>query len=446
MTHARAAVILAAGKGTRMRSDTSKVLHQLAGQSMLAWVVGLAKACGTGNLVAVRGAHGEQVAEAAAELGVGTALQEPQLGTGHAVLAAREALAGHDGLCAVLYADTPLIQPETLERAFDAAAQCGAPVVIGFEPEDPGQYGRLVCDQAGHLDKIVEAKDASAEELAIRLCNSGVVVAPTSLLFSLLGDVGNHNAKGEYYLTDIIGLARGRGLSPQVVTANADEVLGVNDRLDLAQAEAAFQARKRHELMVSGVTLQAPDTVFFAHDTQIGPDVTIGPHVVFGPGVVVERGAHIHSFCHLEGTHIRAGASIGPHARIRPGAVVGEGAKVGNFVELKKVQLGAGAKVSHLTYLGDAQVGADANIGAGTITCNYDGYDKFKTEIGAGAFIGSDTALVAPVKVGAGAITAAGSVITADVPDDGLGIARGRQDTRFGWAAQFRARKNADDS
>lgn len=443
MTNTRAAVILAAGKGTRMRSKTPKVLHGVGGQSMLAWSADLARGCGADVVVAVCGAHGPQVVDAAQDLGLVTAIQDPPMGTGHAVLAARDALAGHGGVCVVLYADTPLIRPETVEAAFAAAQAHGAPVVVGFEPADADRYGRLVLDGSGGLERIVEANDASPEELAIGLCNSGVVAAPTALMMSLLDDVGNDNAKGEYYLTDIIGLARGRGLVPQVVIADADEVLGVNNRVDLAAAEAAFQQRKRHGAMEEGVTLVAPETVFFAHDTVIAADVVVEPHVVFGPGVRVEGDVVVHSFSHLEGAVVRSGARVGPYARLRPGADVGAGAKVGNFVELKKTQLGEGAKVSHLTYLGDAQVGAHANIGAGTITCNYDGYDKAKTVIGAGAFIGSDTSLVAPVRVGDGAIVGAGSVITGDVPDDALAVARGRQETKRGWAKRFREEKTA---
>ncbi len=441
MSKARVAVILAAGKGTRMRSQTPKVLHAVGARPMLAWAANLARACGADQIVVVCGAHAPEVQDAASALGLTTTVQDPPLGTGHAVLAARDSLDLADADCVVLYADTPLVRPETVNAAFDRVAEAKAPVVVGFEPDDPGLYGRLVVNGEGGLERIVEARDASDEELAIGLCNSGIVAAPCAQLFDLLDQVTNDNAKGEFYLTDIVGLARAQGLTPQVVHASADEVLGVNNRQDLALAEAAFQMRMRDEAMVSGVTLIAPETVFFSHDTQIEPDVTIAPHVVFGPGVRVESGAQIHSFCHLEQAHVGPGAEIGPYARLRPGADIGARAKVGNFVELKKTTLGEGAKASHLTYLGDAHVGAGANIGAGTITCNYDGFGKFTTTIGAGAFIGSDTALVAPVIVGQGAYTAAGSVITQDVPDNALALGRGRQVNKANWAEEFRASK-----
>lgn len=446
----RAAIILAAGKGSRMRSQTPKVLHPIGGRPMLAWTADLATSCGATTVIAVCGVHAPQVVDAARDLGLMTVIQDPPQGTGHAVMAARAVLAERDvvsddgDVCVVLYADTPLITKETVDAALTAAGEAGAPVVVGFEPADPGRYGRLVCDAGGALLRIVEANDASPEELAIGLCNSGVIAAPTGVMMSLLDEVGNDNAKGEYYLTDIIGIAQARGLAPRVVTAEADEVLGVNDRVDLARAEAAFQARQRLSMMRAGVTLTAPETVFFAHDTHIAADVTVGPHVVFGPGVRVDQGAVIHSFSHLEGVRVEAQAHIGPYARLRPGVVVGEQAKVGNFVELKKTTLGPGAKVSHLSYVGDAVVGASANIGAGTITCNYDGFDKHKTTVGAGAFIGSNTCLVAPVEVGAGAMTGAGSVITDNVPDNALALSRAPQATKVDWARTFRQAKQSD--
>ena len=444
MSQPRAAIILAAGQGTRMKSKTVKVLHAVGGRSMLSWTVDLARSCKADRIVTVYGAHSPAVRDAAQALGTATALQDPPRGTGHAVLAAREALEGVEGDAIVLYADTPLITTATVERVFAALEDGASVAVLGFEPEDPAAYGRLILDADGHLDRIVEYKDASEAERAVRLVNSGVLAAPAPLLLDLLSQVGNDNANGEYYLTDVVGLARGRGLKAAVVKAPADEVLGVNSRLDLANAEAAFQSRMRiHMMMHNGVTLVAPETVFFAYDTAIARDVVVEPNVVFGPGVRIEEDAVIHAFSHLEGAHVRSGASVGPYARLRPGADLGAGAKVGNFVEVKKSQLGEGAKVSHLTYIGDASIGANANIGAGTITCNYDGYDKHRTVVGEGAFIGSNTCLVAPVSVGAGAFTGTGTVITEDVPDDALALARTPQTVKPGWAARFRKAKQA---
>jgi len=445
MPQPRAAVILAAGQGTRMRSSTPKVLHEVAGRAMLAWSVALARSCGADKIVVVVGKDARAVSDAATQLGCEVAVQDPPLGTGHAVLAAKSALAGFDGHAVVLFADTPLIRPDTVERAFAALDDGAGVAVLGFEPADPGSYGRLVRGSDGVVERIVEAKDANEAELAIGLCNSGVLGASATVLFELLAEVKNDNAKGEYYLTDVVGLAHGRGLRTRAVLAPADEVLGVNSRTDLAAAEASYQARTRAEVLERGVTLRAPETVFFSHDTVIEPDAVIEPHVVFGLGATIEGGAVVHAFSHIAGAVVRKGASVGPYTRLRPGADVGEGAKVGNFVELKKTRLGKGAKVSHLTYLGDAEVGDGANIGAGTITCNYDGYSKHKTIIGPGAFIGSDTALVAPVTVGAGAVIGAGSVITKDVPADALAVVRGKQRHIDGWAITFR-RKNGDEA
>ena len=443
MSQSRAAIILAAGQGTRMKSKTVKVLHAVGGRSMLSWTVDLARSCKADRIVTVYGAHSPAVRDAAQALGTATALQDPPQGTGHAVLAAREALEGVGGDAIVLYADTPLITAATVERVFEALEGGASVAVLGFEPADPAAYGRLIVDADGNLDRIVEYKDASEAERAVRLVNSGVLAAPAPLLLDLLSQVGNDNANGEYYLTDVVGLARARGLKAAVVKAPADEVLGVNSRLDLANAEAAFQYRMRTQMMHNGVTLVAPETVFFSYDTVIARDVVVEPNVVFGPGVRIEEDAVIHAFSHLEGAHVRTGASVGPFARLRPGADLGAGAKVGNFVEVKKSQLGEGAKVSHLTYIGDASIGANANIGAGTITCNYDGYDKHRTVVGDGAFIGSNTCLVAPVSVGAGAFTGTGTVITEDVPDDALALARTPQTVKPGWAARFRTAKQA---
>jgi len=439
----RAAVILAAGQGTRMKSKTVKVLHEVGGRPMLHWTHALASSVGASRSVVVYGAHSPAVRDAAEALGAQTAMQDPPQGTGHAVQSAREALEGFDGHVIVLYADTPLITPETVEKVFAALADGASVAVLGFTPEDPAAYGRLITHPDGSLDRIVEYKDASEDERAVRLVNSGVLAAPAGLLFELLGEVTNDNANGEYYLTDVVGLARARDHKAVVVHADEAEVLGVNSRLDLAAAEAAFQDRTRRQMMADGVTLRAPETVFFAHDTQIARDVVVEPHVVFGPGVSVEEDATIKAFSHLEGARVGAGASVGPYARLRPGSEIGTEAKIGNFVEVKKAQLGEGAKVSHLSYIGDARIGAGANIGAGTITCNYDGYDKHLTVVGEGAFIGSNTSLVAPVTVGAGAFTGSGGVITRSVPDDALALARGEQVNKEGWAARFRKAKQA---
>ncbi len=444
MARPRAAVILAAGHGTRMKSATPKVLHEVAGRPMLDWALALAAESGCENITVVYGAHASEVGARAEAAGAKTAVQDPPQGTGHAVLCAKEELAGFEGDLVVLYADTPLIGAGTVERTF-AIKRDAAVAALGFEPEEPGAYGRLITNEDGSLERIVEARDASAEELAVRLCNSGVMAADAKLMFELLSEVGNDNAKGEYYLTDIVALARGRGLACAAVTGEADEFLGVNSRADLAAAEAAFQQTRRADAMAAGVTLTAPETVFFSYDTALANDVIVEPNVVFAPGVRVASGATIRAFSHLEGADVAGGAVIGPYARLRPGAEIGEGAKVGNFVEVKKARLDKGAKVNHLTYIGDAELGAHVNVGAGTITCNYDGYGKHKTVIGAGAFIGSNSSLVAPVTIGAGAFVGSGSVVTDDVPDDALAVARGRQQNKDGWAARFRDAQEKKD-
>lgn len=434
----RAAIILAAGHGKRMKSSLAKPLHQVAGRSMLNWSLALADAVQADKKVVVWGAHAPAVKDTAEASGALTALQDPPQGTGHAVQQARAALDGFEGDAIVLYADTPLIRPETVDAVFAALEDGAAISVLGFEPEQAGGYGRLIENTQGGLEAIVEAKDATAEQLKVTLCNSGVLAGSAPLLFELLGEVTNDNASGEYYLTDVVGLARKRGLPARAVRASADEVLGVNSRVDLAAAEAAFQARRRHEAMVEGVTLTAPETVIFSHDTVIENDVIVEPHVVFGPGVVVKTGAMIRAFSHLEGATVAGGCEVGPYGRLRPGAVLETGAKVGNFVEVKKAVLGEGAKANHLSYIGDASVGAKANIGAGTITCNYDGFLKHKTEIGEGAFIGSNSSLVAPVSIGKGAMTGSGSVITDSIPEDALAVSRAKQSNKDGWAARFR--------
>ena len=442
MTAQTALCLLAAGKGTRMRSDLPKVLHEVAGLSLLGHALHSGSGCDPARVVIVTGHQSERVADAARKLAPDATCveQSPQLGTGHAVQMAAPALRDFDGDVVVLFGDTPLIRPETLVAMREARAGGAAVVVLGFEAMVPGGYGRLIRGADGGLDRIVEAKEATADELAVTLCNSGVMCAHASTLFPLLDRVTNDNAKGEYYLTDIVGLARGDGLSCAVVECDEEETLGVNSRVDLAAAEAVWQSRARLAAMELGVTMAAPDTVFLSHDTEIGQDATVEPHVVFGPGARVEGGATIRAFSHLEGCTVAPGAVVGPYARLRPGAEIGEGAKIGNFVEVKNATFGTGAKANHLTYVGDAEVGAGANIGAGTITCNYDGVLKHRTMIGEGAFIGSNTALIAPVAVGAGAIIAAGSALSRDVEADALGIVRAPQETRPGFAPKLRAK------
>lgn len=446
MSRQRAAVILAAGQGTRMKSRTPKVLHKVGGRAMVDWAIDAAQALGCARIVVVVGVHAPEVrAHVEARLGASAiAVQDPPMGTGHAVRAAEAALAGFEGDVVVSYADAPLVRPETIASLF-ALREAGAGIaVLGFEADDPTGYGRLLLDADGVLTRIVEHKDASDAERAVRLCNSGVLAADKGVLFAQLSMVRNDNAKGEYYLTDVIGLARSSGFSARVATAPEAEVLGCNSRVELAQAEAAFQARARRAAMEGGATLIDPDTVYFSWDTKIGQDVTIEPGAMFGLGVTIEDGATVRAWSHLEGAHVGPEASVGPFVRLRPGAVLGRKVKIGNFVEIKNATFGEAAQASHLTYVGDAEVGARANLGCGTITCNYDGFDKYKTVIGEDAFIGSDTALVAPVTVGARAFTGSGSVITKDVPADALAVARGRQKEIEGWAAEFRARKAAE--
>jgi bifunctional UDP-N-acetylglucosamine pyrophosphorylase / glucosamine-1-phosphate N-acetyltransferase len=441
----RAVVILAAGQGTRMRSPLPKVLHRLAGRALLDRAIDAAEGLGAERIVVVAGAHSPAVAtHAAGRLGEGAvAIQDPPLGTGHAVRAAETALAGFSGDVVVTYADTPLLDAGAVEPLFQARDGGAAVAVLGFEAADPGAYGRLVVGAEGDLERIVEAKEATPEELQISLCNSGVICAPKELLFELLGAVTNANAKGEYYLTDVVALARGRGLCVRPVLTDEGRVLGVNSQAELAAAEAIWQQARRGEMLAAGVAMPAPETVVFAYDTVVDGGAVIEPHVVFGLGVSIRSGAVIRAFSHLEGAEVGGGAVVGPYARLRPGARIGEDAHVGNFVEVKNVALGRGAKANHLAYLGDGEVGARANIGAGVIFCNYDGFDKHRTVVGKDAFIGSDTALVAPVRIGAGAMTGSGSVITRDVPDDALALERGPQVEKSGWAARFRALKLA---
>ncbi|MCF8486256.1 MAG: bifunctional UDP-N-acetylglucosamine diphosphorylase/glucosamine-1-phosphate N-acetyltransferase GlmU [Rhodobacteraceae bacterium] len=433
-------VILAAGQGTRMNSDLPKVLHTLAGSPLLHHAMQAGRALDPLQTVVVAGHGAEAVTKAALayDEDAVVVLQHEQLGTAHAVAQAAPVLSDMSGDIVILYGDTPLIRPETLEALREARAR-HAVVVLGFHAADPGRYGRLITD-GDELHRIVEFKDATPEERAITLCNSGLICAEGKLLFELVAQVGNDNAAGEYYLPDIIGLARARGLSAGVVLCDEAETMGVNTRTELARAEAAFQSRARAEALENGITLTAPETVFFALDTVVGRDAVIGPNVIFGPGVTVESGAEIRAFCHLEGCHISRGATVGPFARLRPGAELAEDVHVGNFVEIKNAILDEGVKVGHLTYIGDADVGEFTNIGAGTVTCNYDGVMKHRTKIGKNAFIGSDTMLVAPVSVGDNAMTASGSVITEDVPAEALGLARARQTNKPGLAARLRAR------
>jgi bifunctional UDP-N-acetylglucosamine pyrophosphorylase/glucosamine-1-phosphate N-acetyltransferase len=443
MSRARAAVILAAGQGTRMKSDLPKVLHQVGGRPMLDWAIASARGLGAERVIVVTGAHAPQVREHAAKL-VGessVATQEPPLGTAHAVRAAEQALAGFDGDVVVLYADAPLVKSESLAAMFALRQAKGGMAVLGFTAPNPFGYGRLITDAEGRLQRIVEEKDASAQERRINLCNSGVLCADAKALFQLLSLVKNENAKGEYYLTDVVGLGRSAGFFTHIVEGDETEVLGVNSRVELAEAEAAFQRRRRRAAMEAGVTLIDPNTVFFSHDTEIANDVVIEPNVYFGVGVRIDKGARIRAFCHIEGADIGEGAQIGPSARLRPGTKLGANVKIGNFVEIKNATFGAKAQASHLTYVGDADVGARANLGCGAITCNYDGFEKYRTTIGEDAFIGSDTALVAPVTIGKGAYTGTGSVITRDVPDGALGVGRARQVNIDGWADKNRAKK-----
>lgn len=445
MTRATAAIILAAGHSTRMKSTKSKVLHEIGGRTMLDHVLATCGALKFDRVVVVSSPAGEDVRAAAEAAGAGTAIQDPPLGTGHAVLAAKDALEDFDGDLVILYGDTPLVEPATIQAMLNARSIGTDVIVLGFRAADPGPYGRMIMD-GGALKRIVEAKEASAEELTIDLVNSGVMVARAKTMFDLLSKVTNDNAKGEYYLTDVVRLANEAGLACGVIECPEDEVLGVNSRAELAMAEAALQRRLRGRAMDGGVTMVAPETVFLSHDTKLAPDCWIGPNVVFGPGVTVGEGAKINAFSHLEGASVAANAQVGPYARLRPGAQLDKGAKVGNFVEVKKARIEEGAKVNHLTYIGDARVGANANIGAGVITCNYDGFDKYFTDIGAGAFIGSNTSLVAPVVVEAGAYVGSGSVITKTVDKDALALTRPEFRQISGWAAKFRARKKKEKS
>lgn len=436
--HKIAAIVLAAGKGTRMKSTKHKVLHPIAGRPMVDHLLASVEALSPERIVAIVGDGRDQI-ETHLGARASYAVQEPQLGTGHAVQQAKKALSGFDGYVLVVYGDVPFVSTDTMRAMIDRLAQDDAPaaVVLGFEPENPLQYGRVIAEN-GQILKMVEFKDANEQERACGLCNSGLMAARADVMFGLLDKVGNDNAQGEYYLPDIVNIAVAEGLGAAIVTTdNPDEVAGINSRAELADAEARWQNVRRAQAMADGVSLVAPNTVFFSWDTKLGVDVTIEPNVVFATGVTIADNVRIKAFSHLDGARLADETEIGPFARLRPGAVLEKGAKVGNFVEMKNSTLGEGAKAGHLTYLGDATVGAGANIGAGTITCNYDGYFKHRTNIGPRAFIGSNSALIAPVNIGADAIIAAGSSVSRDVGDGELRMVRAEQLVKPGWADRF---------
>jgi len=431
-----AVIVLAAGKGTRMKSGLHKVLHPIAGRPMLKHLLASLGELNPARQVIVAGDRREQIEAALAGSGAEVVVQEPQLGTAHAALMAKDALADFDGLVLVCFGDVPFLSSATAARL--CAALDGAKVaVLGFRPADTAAYGRIIADEAGTVAKMVEHKDASAEERAVNLCNSGVIVAHSADMWRLLEMVDDNNAAKEFYLPDVATHAIAEGARVAVVEADEAEVMGINSRAELADAESRWQQRRRKQAMDDGATLIAPETVWFAWDTKLGQDVLVEPNVFFGPGVSVADGVKIRANCHIEGASLASGVEVGPFARLRPGTVLEEKAKIGNFVEVKKATMGAGAKANHLSYIGDAEVGAGANIGAGTITCNYDGYFKYKTVIGERAFIGSNSALVAPVKIGADAIVAAGSAVTRDVAAGELRIVRGEQLVKPGWADRF---------
>jgi bifunctional UDP-N-acetylglucosamine pyrophosphorylase/glucosamine-1-phosphate N-acetyltransferase len=437
-----AVVILAAGQGTRMRSDTHKVLHPIASRPLLLHLLDRVDALGADKRIVVVGKGRDQVEQALNGRDVIVAHQAKQLGTGHAVQQAADALSGYDGPVLILYGDTPFVEAETLRRMLDRLDGDDGPgvVVLASCPADPAKYGRIILGEGDRIAKMVEFRDATEEERAVRLCNSGMMAVRAKDLFRWLGEVGNDNAASEYYLPDVVNIAAAEGREAVVIEGDPYETAGVNSRAELAHLELEWQRRRREQVLHEGATLIDPESVWFAYDTKLGRDVTVEPHVVFGPGVQVADGATIHAFSHIEGAVIGAKASIGPFARIRPGTSLGEKSRVGNFVELKKAEIGEGAKVNHLSYIGDASIGSGANIGAGTITCNYDGFGKYRTEIGTGAFIGSNTSLVAPVRIGDGAVVGAGSVITRDVEPDSLALERSEQKGIAGWARRFRER------
>ncbi|QJB68484.1 bifunctional UDP-N-acetylglucosamine diphosphorylase/glucosamine-1-phosphate N-acetyltransferase GlmU [Parasphingorhabdus halotolerans] len=433
-----AAIILAAGQGTRMKSEKHKVLHPIAGKPMLHHLLDSFAAANIDRSVVVVGVKREQVEAAVADYPVDIAVQSEQLGTGHAVLQAQPALEGFDGDIMACFGDVPMVQPETISAMVARLHEDDKPacVVLGFRPDDTKAYGRIISEN-GLISKMVEHKDASEAERGVNLCNSGLLLARSEDMFGLLARVDNDNAQGEYYLPDMVTVALAENRACAVIECAEWEVAGVNSRAELAAVEGEWQQRRRAQAMADGVSLIAPETVWFSSDTQVSSDVIIEPNVIFGPGVSIASGATIYGHSHIEGATIGANAKVGPFARLRPGAVMEEGSKVGNFVEMKKATLGKGAKANHLTYLGDAEVGEGANIGAGTITCNYDGYFKYKTVIGKGAFIGSNSALVAPVNIGDGAIVGAGATLTKDVAAGDLALVRAEQTAKEGWADRF---------
>ena len=442
---ARAAVIMAAGHGTRMKSPTPKMLHKVGGRTLLDRVIDTVQAAGCERIHVIVGAHSAAVRDVVvARLGEGAAvLQDPPLGTGHAVLCAKDALADFEGDVLVVNGDCPLLQAQDLEPLFALRGGGAVLALMAFEPKDSLRYGRVIRGPDGHVMRIVEHAVASEQEKAVKTCNAGMYVAGRAELFGWLSRVRNDNSKGEYFLTDIIAEAAHEGALVRAHIAPETAVMGADTPAQLAQAEAIFQRRRREHFLAEGVAMTAPETVFFAWDTQIEAGASVEPYVVFAPGVSVASGAVIRAFSHLEGAQVGPGALVGPYARLRPGAVIGEGAHIGNFVEVKNVTVGAGAKANHLAYLGDGSVGAGANIGAGTIFCNYDGFFKYETHVGPGAFIGSNSALVAPVRIGAGAYIGSGSVVTKDVAPDALALERSPQVEKPGWAARFRNAMNA---
>ncbi|MEL7481649.1 MAG: bifunctional UDP-N-acetylglucosamine diphosphorylase/glucosamine-1-phosphate N-acetyltransferase GlmU [Pseudomonadota bacterium] len=441
----RAAIILAAGKGTRMKSSLPKVLHPVGGRPVLDWVLALARSLNCEMATCVISPDSDVLkAHVEGALGAENAvIQSPALGTGHAVQCAEDRYAAFDGKIVVLYGDSPLVPEAAIEALFQALDEGADLGVLGFEAANPGLYGRLIVNDDKSLDAIVEARDATDAQKQIRLCNSGVMAGDAKTMFRLIKSVTNDNAKGEYYLTDLVALARAEGKRCAVVTAPEDDLIGCDTRADLAEAEASFQKQARRQALEAGVTLTAPETVFFSYDTSLENDVFVAPNVVFGPGVTVASGSRILSFSHLEGVDVGANCQIGPHARLRPGAVLGQGVRIGNFVEVKNAVLGEGAKANHLAYIGDGDVGAGANLGAGTVFCNYDGFEKHRTQVGDGAFVGSNSSLVAPVSIGDRAYVASGSVITDNVTPAALAIGRGRQIEKPGWADAFRAEMTA---
>jgi len=437
----RAAIILAAGQSSRMKSARSKVLHEVGGRAAIDWSIALARDARCTRIVCVVSPDGQSVVDhVTPQIGADAlAVQASPLGTAHAVLAARDTLADFDGDLIVLYGDSPLIPVEAVEQLFASVSGQEGVGVLGFDAADAGTYGRLVTGADGLLEAIVEAREASAQQLALTLCNSGVMAGDAQTMFSLLDQVGNNNAKGEYYLTDLVGLARKAGRACHAVTCPEEQMIGCDTRADLAAAEAIFQSAMRARMLGNGVSMIAPDTVYFSYDTQIEPDVLIEPNVVFGPGVHVAQGAVVRAFSHIEGATLGLGAHVGPYVRLRKGSDIGAYAKIGNFVEVKNTRIGEGAKASHLSYLGDGDVGAGTNIGAGTIFCNYDGFFKYQTTIGENVFVGSNSSLVAPVTVGDGAMIGSGSVVTESVEPDALYLARPKSTPKAGWAKKFRA-------